>query len=228
MFFLGDLIKKLTGKQEREPEQTAEPVAASPDEMISPADYAIEPCGLLPLPYALCHGDPSGYEHIAGAHRGAPIAMPEGAYCRLCRRLGDMERAVSKTLSVRQLFLSGDEDDRVLLAALGKSAKQCLASPCFCDKLCIAVHDRNTGDCAGVGIAFFDEETGEVFIDSVLTVVPNDEAMELIIKELLRRASGLAGFATAAAPVKSNLERLLRKCGFYGGDIWCKNADAEE
>ena len=226
MFFLGELFRKLKAKPAQEEQD--EPLTAESYDLISPADYVIEPCGLLPLPYALCHGDPAGYEHIAGAHRGAPMSVPEGAFCRLCRRLGDMERASSKTLSVRQLFLREEEDDRVLLAAFGRSAKQAIASPCFCDKLCIAVHDRVTGDCVGVGLAFFDEETGEVFIDSVLTVVPNDEASEFIIKELLRRASGLAGFVTASAPYKSGLERLLRKCGFYGGDIWCANAGANE
>ncbi len=188
---------------------------------LSPDDYVIEPCGLLPLPYALCGGEETGYEHIAGADRGAPIAIPEGAYYRLCRRLGDMERVKSDTHSVRQLFLTEDMDDRVLLASLGASAKEAVASPYYCDKLCIAVHNRATGDCAGVGIGCFDAEVGEVWLDKLLMPVHNGAALELMIGELLRRAAALSGFATACAPCRSPLENALRKKGFTGGDIWC-------
>ena len=90
------------------------------------------------------------------------------------------------------------------------------------------MHDRSTGACVCAGLGGLDNGLHEAWFERLL--IPDGhiggEASMLLINELLRRMAPMARFVTANAPYGSGLERLLRKCGFAGGDIWVYNGNS--
>lgn len=194
--------------------------------VVSTEKYLASPCAALPLPYSVCGGKAVGARHLGGPS-GAPAAVPEGAFSRLLHPLGDMKRFESGEYSVRQLFLE-DDDDAALVSRLAEMCgeKPDIASfvkqPYYNERLCVAVHSRKTGECVCAGLGGADGSLREAWTSLILIPegLVGGEASKLLISELLRRMAPIAGFATANAPYGSNLERLLRRCGFSGGDIW--------
>ena len=200
--------------------------------VITKQEYLASPCSALPLPYMVCGGKASVAERIGG--EGISImSVPEGAFSRMIFRLGDMERFESKEHSVRRLFIADDADDASLIASLASAcgAELNIASfikkPYYNEKLCAAVHEKATGECVCAGLGGIDTELKEAWFEALL--IPDGHiggsASRLLINELLRRMAPMAEFVTANAPCGSNLERLLRKCGFTGGDIWRFNGN---
>ncbi len=188
--------------------------------------YLASPCAVLPLPYGECFGSAEGYRHIAGEGL-EPGPIPDGAYYRLRRELGDMRRFESAAFSVRQLFLRDDPEDAALACRMARAAHSAFdagafaASERFAESLCIAVHSRENGACVGCGFGASDPEIGEAWISALLVPAHEDEALMLLVNDLLRRMARLAPFATVCAPcADARLVRLLRRSGFSGGDIW--------
>ena len=94
----------------------------------------------------------------------------------------------------------------------------------FCSELWIAAVDDNTSRMVGCGIADLDTELQEGIIEWV-QVLPDWQGKgigQLIVTELLRRMLGKAEFATVSGKVNALTapEKLYRKCGFAGEDIW--------
>ena len=96
--------------------------------------------------------------------------------------------------------------------------------PVYDAALWIAVREDLTGAIVATGIAELDREIGEGILEWI-QVSQNHRRMGLgryIVCELLWRMRDKADFVTVSGQCNnpSNPERLYRKCGFIGNDVW--------
>lgn len=96
-------------------------------------------------------------------------------------------------------------------------------TPVFNSDLWVLLKDKN-GNYVGCGIADYDKEIGEVILEWI-QVVPSCRRRgygQYIVNYLLAKAPRQAKFATVSGKVTNatNPEKLYRKCGFAGNDIW--------
>lgn len=104
------------------------------------------------------------------------------------------------------------------------SLRDYTAREVYCPELWIAVRDSRAGEIAASGIAEVDREIGECALEWI-QVSPKYRGQGLgscVVRELLWRAKTLARFATVSGQCENpaNPERLYRRCGFTGKDIW--------
>lgn len=89
--------------------------------------------------------------------------------------------------------------------------------------LWILVYENQTDNIAGCGIADFDSEVREGILEwiQVLPEYRGRKIGQLIVNQLLCRMKN-ADFATVSGKIdnQTNPEKLYRKCGFTGNDIW--------
>ena len=90
--------------------------------------------------------------------------------------------------------------------------------------LWVAVRERESGKIAGTGIAEFDAQMGEGILEWI-QVSPECRGRGFgtsLVAELLHRIAAKAEFATVSGQVRnpSEPEKLYRKCGFTGNDVW--------
>lgn len=97
-------------------------------------------------------------------------------------------------------------------------------TPAYNKDLWVMVSDKSTGMCVGCGIADYDSEAREMALEwiQVLPAERNKKIGQCIVNELLNRAKLYAKFATVSGKTDNhtNPERLYRKSGFTGNDIW--------
>lgn len=90
--------------------------------------------------------------------------------------------------------------------------------------LWILVKNTSNNKYIGCGIADFDSETKELILEwiQVLPEYRKKGIGQIIVNELLWRGKDIANFATVSGKIDniSKPERLYRKCGFTGSDIW--------
>ena len=94
----------------------------------------------------------------------------------------------------------------------------------YCPDLWIMAIDRSTATITGWGMADLDRQIREGIIEwvQVLPEYRRKGIGQAIVSELLRRMADLADFATVSGKVNNATrpEKLYRKCGFCGNDIW--------
>ena len=94
----------------------------------------------------------------------------------------------------------------------------------FCPELWILAVDKSTGCIAGCGIADLDSELREGIIEwiQVLPRYRKRGIAQILVNELLSRMKGKVDFATVSGKLNdsNSPEKLYRKCGFVGKDIW--------
>ena len=102
----------------------------------------------------------------------------------------------------------------------------------YCPELWLALRDDQTGKIAATGIGELDKELGEGVLEwiQVSKEYRGQGLGSFIVGELLRRMKGLAGFATVSGQCNhpSAPEKLYRKRGFYGDDVWHILTEARE
>ena len=96
--------------------------------------------------------------------------------------------------------------------------------PVYDAALWLAVKDNYTGKIVATGIAELDREIGEGILEWI-QVSEDHRGRELgqyIVSELLWRMKDKADFVTVSGQCNnpSDPERLYRKCGFTGNDVW--------
>ena len=96
--------------------------------------------------------------------------------------------------------------------------------PVYDAGLWIAVKEERTGAIAATGIGELDREIGEGILEwiQVSQAYRGRGLGRSLVSELLWRMRGSASFATVSGQCgnPTNPERLYRKCGFTGSDIW--------
>lgn len=98
------------------------------------------------------------------------------------------------------------------------------ARPVYLSSLWLAVKDNKTGDIVATGIAELDSECKEGILEWI-QVSEHYRGLGLgsyIVAELLWRMKDLARFATVSGQCNNptNPEKLYRRCGFTGNDVW--------
>lgn len=198
------------------------------------ADYLRDPCGALSVPYWKAKTVLIPPHMRILHHRDyAPADFPDWVdepYFRLrhdLQAIAPAERAFAcRTAGEDDLPLLADVINRSY-ADLSVSLAQLRGyrcTPAFAADLWILVLDANTGDVMGCGMADLDPEAREGVLEWI-QVLPEHRgrgAGLFIVNELLRRIAGRADFATVSGRVNNatNPERLYRKCGFVGEDVW--------
>lgn len=108
---------------------------------------------------------------------------------------------------------------------ISEAELQCYAAhPVYDATLWLAIKDNRTGTIAATGIAELDTELGEGILEWI-QVSESCRGCGLgryIVAELLWRMVDKASFATVSGMYNnpSNPEKLYRRCGFYGSDVW--------
>lgn len=97
-------------------------------------------------------------------------------------------------------------------------------TPVYCPDLWILLKEKSTGTVLAGGIADYDSEAGELILEWI-QVHPEHRGCgygQLIVNTLLAKMQGKAKFATVSGKVNNptDPERLYRKCGFTGDDVW--------
>lgn len=94
----------------------------------------------------------------------------------------------------------------------------------YCPELWIAIRDIKTGKIAATGIGELDCEIGEGILEwiQVSEEYRGCGLGSCIVNQLLCRMKDMAKFATVSGQCNNpwKPEKLYRKCGFAGNDIW--------
>lgn len=99
-----------------------------------------------------------------------------------------------------------------------------IVRPVYDAVLWLAVKDDHTGTIVATGIAELDQEIGEGILEWI-QVSESHRCKDLgryIVSELLWRMKEKADFATVSGQCNNatSPEKLYRKCGFVGSDVW--------
>ena len=203
--------------------------------MVTSEAYKENPCGVLSIPYWK-NKHIRIPENMCIVHDALYIKenyqdYRDEPYFRLFHPLTDICCAPVRGISI----VSAQMDDIPLLvdvinqsytdlSVTSEQLKGYTKTEAFCPELWILAIDDGSACPVGCGIADFDKELHEGIIEWI-QVVPayrGRKIGQLIVNELLKRMANMAEFATVSGKVNNvtSPERLYRKCGFIGNDVW--------
>ena len=203
--------------------------------MITLEEYLRNPCASLSIPYWKAKGMTIPPQirivHDNEFSSDRWTEYEDERYFRLFRGMADIsdarpESVVLHTASRDDLPLMADVINRSYtdLSVSLKQLEGYTATPVYEPQLWVLAKDAVTGGCMGCGVADYDPEAGEMILEwiQVLPACRGRGVGQAIVNELLRRAQGYARFATVSGKVDNPTrpERLYRRCGFEGGDVW--------
>ena len=202
--------------------------------MLSLHDYLRAPCAALSIPYwkaqtvqvppdmrivhdrdfdAAAHPGFTDEAYFRLMHDLQSIAPVEGGF--ICRVAGEADLPL-----LAEIINRSYDELSVTEAQLQGYRKTAV----FAADLWLIALEAQSGVPVGCGIADFDHEAREGVLEWI-QVLPEHRrrgAGRFIVQELLRRMAGRADFATVSGRVsnQTNPERLYRRCGFTGEDVW--------
>lgn len=203
--------------------------------MVSLDTYLKNPCGTLSIPYWKNEITQIPENMKIVHHKEYLFCETEGyedeLYFRLVHTLKDVDKISLDSVSVRT---ASDGDYSVILDIINRSysdilityeqIKELTKSKVYDEHLWVVAYDNVSGMAIGCGIAELDREVKEGILEwiQVLPEYRRKKVGQLLVKELLTRLQGKADFVTVSGKVNnpSSPERLYRKCGFKGEDIW--------
>lgn len=201
--------------------------------MLTKERYLADPCKAASIPYwkaksitvpdgmKILHQDE--YDNAENKH------FADELYFRLIHNLKGLSKLVlpqgyslcTATLSEYTLHINSCYDG---IGITEEELSRYLLRTVYDASLWLAVMDAHTGTIVATGIAELDREIGEGVLEWI-QVSQDHRGKGLgryIVLELLWRMKGKAGFATVSGQCNNatNPEKLYRKCGFTGNDIW--------
>ena len=197
--------------------------------------YRNNPCGVLSIPYwKNKHIEIPQNMRIVHDSRYRKSEFPEyhdEPYFRLQHTLAGIP---SITLDGISVISAGQKDIPLFVDVINRSYTDLSVTPeqlagytrteAYCPELWIMAVDDASGCIAGCGIADFDGELREGILEwvQVLPAYRGKRIGSLIVSELLMRMERIADFATVSGKINNppSPERLYRKCGFAGNDVW--------
>lgn len=202
---------------------------------LSLSEYLLSPCRASSIPYwkaKITHiPDNIQIVHDKNYEESKFADYVDEPYFRLYHSLQYIERQHCDGISI--VTASNDniaEFARIINASyddLSVTEKQLLSyrkTPVFKYDLWILLKDTYNAVYVGCGIADFDCETQELILEwiQVLPQYRRRGLGGLIVNELLYRMQHIANFATVSGKLNNDThpEKLYRKCGFTGNDIW--------
>ena len=97
-------------------------------------------------------------------------------------------------------------------------------TPVYAPDLWLLIREESTGNYVGCGIADLDREAGELILEwiQILPEYRGRKLGQMLVTGLLEQGKNRASFATVSGKCDNptNPERLYRKCGFSGDDVW--------
>ena len=201
--------------------------------MITKEQYLADPCKAASIPYwkaktitipdgmRILHQD----EYDSAKYRNY-IDEP---YFRLLHNLKGLSKPVltqgyslcSVPLSAYAYHISSCYDG---IGITEEELSHYLLQPVYDAALWIAVKDDQTGAIAATGIAELDREIGEGILEwiQVSESYLGKGLGSFVVTELLWRMKDEADFVTVSGQCSNptNPEKLYRKCGFVGNDVW--------
>lgn len=152
-------------------------------------------------------------------------------YFRLYHKLKDIRRTacdaveiVTATPDMTDAFVDVINASYSDLSVTSEQLKSYLKTPVYNPDLWVLLKDKQTNEFVGGGIADYDRETRELIIEWI-QVLPDYRKRgygQIVVNALLSKMEGTAKFATVSGKVENPTqpEKLYRKCGFTGTDIW--------
>lgn len=197
--------------------------------------YKEDPCGTLSIPYwknkhiripddmRIVHDGEYAMDHFQG--------YSDEPYFRLFHPLTEIQ---TETVDGIAVVTVKPEDIPILVDIINRSytdlsvtAEQLegyTRTEVYCPELWVAAVDEKTSCVVGCAMADFDKEAGEGSVEwvQVLPAYRRKKIGQLMVNELLKRMAKFAEFATVSGKVNgpTSPERLYRKCGFVGNDVW--------
>ena len=201
--------------------------------MITKEEYLINPCSASSIPYwkAKSITIPDGMKilHQDEYDDGENQRFVDEPYFRLIHNLKSLAEPVlpqgyslcAATLSEYAAHISSCYEG---IGITEEELRSHTLRPAYDAALWLAVKDERTGTIVATGIAELDREIGEGVLEWIqVSQVHRGKGLgRYIVLELLWRMNGKAGFATVSGQCNNatNPEKLYRKCGFTGNDVW--------
>lgn len=199
--------------------------------------YKADPCGTLSIPYwkhkRITHPNDMIVVHNSDFLNELLEKYNDDMYFRLFHSLTDVKTPILAS-EYRVGTLHTDRSIKLLSHHINKcyeniyideiTLSQQLNNHFYPDNLKIGIFEVNTDKLIASGVAAFDSEIGEGSLEWI-QVSPEYRRVglgQVIVNELLVRLKSKAFFTTVSGRVDNitNPERLYRKCGFTGDDIW--------
>lgn len=203
--------------------------------MISLQKYQKNPCGALSIPYwkakKISLPKDMAIVHDTAFCENEWSEYIDETYFRLYHHMKEVQ---SISLAGYEIFTATDASIEDIVTVINQSYTDIQVSrgqiagyrntPAYMPDLWILVKERTTERLVGCGIADYDREAREVILEwiQVLPEYRRQGVGQAIVMELLYRAKDYAAFATVSGRIDNGTkpERLYRKCGFEGNDIW--------
>ena len=205
------------------------------DELQEKHAYINNPCGTYSIPYwkqmHIQIQENMKIMHDREFEEGLLLVYNDEKYFRLSHDLKDIPQVTSDEYRIETATV----DDIPLVQELINRSYQDLSVSCeqllsytksevYDEKLWIIVSEKLTNKPVACGIAELDKELKEGVLEwiQVLPEYRGKKLGQLLVNELLTRLQGKADFVTVSGKVDNATkpERLYRKCGFTGKDIW--------
>lgn len=202
--------------------------------MIQLKDYLNNPCRSLSIPYWKQNRIkiPSNMKIVHDNEFNSTdfVGYLDEPYFRLYHNLqevqqthrADIEVVVGAT-DMLDIFVNIINESYTDLMVTKEQIKSYQKTSVYCAELWVLLKDKS-GAYIGCGIADYDKKVGEMILEWI-QVLPSYRGRgygKYIVNFLLTKMKGKAKFATVSGKVNNatNPEKLYRKCGFIGNDIW--------
>ncbi len=202
--------------------------------MISLQSYLADPCGTASIPYWKCKSVTPPPNMMIVHQRQMTDALLSGyddePYFRL---LHDMKNIRPMAVEGAEIVPGGDmvhEFVRLIngsytdLSVTAGQIESLRHTPVYCPDLWVLLRDSDTQAFLAGGIADYDRQIGELILEWIQVLPPyrGRGYGQFIVNTLLYKMKDTAKFATVSGKINapSNPERLYRRCGFAGTDVW--------
>ena len=202
--------------------------------MISLQQYLLDPCGTTSIPYwkykSIAVPPNMIIVHQREMTDDLLLDYNDEPYFRLYHNLKNIRQITVQEVEIVSSGVSVSEFVQLInrsytdLSVTTEQIENYRRTPVYCPDLWILLKERNTQAILAGGIADYDEETGELILEWIQVLPPyrGRGYGQFVVNTLLSKMQNKAKFATVSGKINnlSNPERLYRKCGFVGTDIW--------
>ncbi len=198
-------------------------------------EYLENPCGALSIPYwknkKTSIPDYMMILHQDSFEESYLDAYSDERYFRLYHSMRNIKESIPDWI----YFRTAEMQDLCLIVSIINQSYTDLSvdlpqiveytkSAVYDQNLWIIAIDRETDKPIGCGIADYDDEVKEGILEwiQVLPEYRKKGVGSAIVKQLLYKLSHKARFTTVSGKIDSfsNPEKLYRKCGFAGNNVW--------
>ena len=202
--------------------------------MVSLQRYLSDPCGTASIPYwkykSIAVPPNTVIVHQREMNNDLLLDHHDEPYFRLYRDLKNIRQTAmpevevipgSTLVSEFVQLINGSYTD---LRVTPEQIESYRHTPVYCPDLWILLKEKRTQTILAGGIADYDQEIGESNLEWIQVLPPyrGKGYGQFVVNMLLSKMKNTAKFATVSGKINdpTNPERLYRKCGFTGTDVW--------